>query len=330
MVMEYLDGETLGERMRARGRLSCAEIAQLALQILDGLGAAHQAGIVHRDLKATSPTKTGAKLLDFGLAKRTPAVVAGTLSMLPTTPPAAITAQGAILGTFQYMAPEQLEGQEADARTDIFAFGAVLYEMLTGKRAFDGKSQATLIGSIMASQPAPLSAVSPATPPALDRLVRTCLAKDPNDRYQSAHDVLLALQSVGDLGAASPAPVVRAGPARRLSVVAAAVAVAAVSAAAGAFFMSASLRREPATPMRFAMATTAAEAFTAGPGGTNLAISPDGRHIAYHVLTGSEYAFYLRAIDQLNARRISGVEVAQNAFFRPTASGSAYDFRGRG
>jgi eukaryotic-like serine/threonine-protein kinase len=241
----------------------------------------------------------------------------------------AITAQGTILGTFQYMAPEQIEGLEADARTDIFAFGAVLYEMLTGKRAFDGKSQATLIGSIMASQPAPLSTLAPAMPPLVDRLVRTCLAKDPNDRYQSAHDILLLLQSVGDVGAAPSPAAVPNTPARGWRWPAAIVVAGAASAALAAFITSVSLRREPDGPVRFAMATAAAESFTTGPGGPNVVISPDGRHILYHVLTGSEYTYYLRRADQLSARPI-GVEVAQNAFFSPDSQWIGfYDLRAR-
>ncbi len=197
LVMEYLEGETLADRL-TKGALPLDQALTIAIQIASALDHAHRAGIVHRDLKPGNImlTKAGAgaarqgspqaKLLDFGLAKASaPAVAGAGLSMLPTTPPG-LTAQGTILGTFQYMAPEQLEGQDADARTDIFAFGAVLYEMLTGKRAFEGKSHASLISAIMSSDPKPVSALQPLTPPALDRIVGTCLAKDPDDRYQSA------------------------------------------------------------------------------------------------------------------------------------------------
>ena len=135
-------------------------------------------------------TKAGAKLLDFGLAKSAaPAVATTALSMLPTTPPN-LTAQGTILGTFQYMAPEQIEGLEADARTDIFAFGALLFEMLTGRTAFEGKTRASLLGAILKDEPPPVSRVQPVAPAALDRIISTCLAKDPDDRYQSARDLL--------------------------------------------------------------------------------------------------------------------------------------------
>ncbi len=164
------------------------------MQIASALDTAHRAGIVHRDLKPGNImlTRSGgasaapsAKVLDFGLAKAsTPAVAGADLSMRPTAPPS-LTAPGTILGTCQYMAPEQLEGREADARTDIFAFGAVLYEMLTGKKAFEGTSHASVSAAIMSSDPTPVSALQPLTPPALDRLVATCLAKDPDERWQT-------------------------------------------------------------------------------------------------------------------------------------------------
>jgi Tol biopolymer transport system component len=201
LVMQYLEGDTLQDRL-TKGALPLDQALQYAIQIADALVAAHRAGIVHRDLKPGNVmlTKSGAKLLDFGLAKASGPVVAGAgLSMLPTTPPN-LTAQGTILGTFQYMAPEQLEGQEADARTDVFAFGAVVYEMLTGKKAFQGKSQASLIGAIMHATPQPIAAAQPLAPAALERAVRTCLAKDPDERWQSAGDLKRELQWITEDG----------------------------------------------------------------------------------------------------------------------------------
>jgi serine/threonine protein kinase len=170
------------------------------VQIADALDRAHRSGIIHRDLKPGNImiTKGGAKLLDFGLAKPTgvggsgsgPSIFDGATHKMP------LTAEGAIVGTFQYMAPEQLEGREADARTDIFAFGAILYEMATGRRAFEGKSRASLIASILEREPQPITELQPMAPPLLDRIVRTALQKDPDDRWQTAHDMLLELRWV--------------------------------------------------------------------------------------------------------------------------------------
>src|ERR1700680_1573268 len=186
LVMEYVEGETLAARL-AKGPLPLAQVLQYGIEIADALDKAHRKGITHRDLKPGNImlTKSGSKLLDFGLAKlREDAAPTTPLSQLPTGRDP-ITAQGTILGTLQYMAPEQLEGKEADARTDIFAFGVVVYEMATGKKAFEGKSQASLIAKILETDPPPISSLQPMTPPALDRVVKTCLVKDPNERWQT-------------------------------------------------------------------------------------------------------------------------------------------------
>src|SRR5512132_2230010 len=201
LVMEYLEGETLSDRL-VKGPLVFDQVLRYGLEIADALDKAHRQGIVHRDLKPGNVmlTKSGVKILDFGLAKAVAPAAARSgvsLTSLPTQQARAeLTAEGTILGTLQYMAPEQLEGKEADARTDIFALGTVLYEMATGRKAFSGESQASLISSIMGSEPPPVSTVSPMTPPAFDRVVRTCLAKDPDDRWQTARDVALQLQGI--------------------------------------------------------------------------------------------------------------------------------------
>src|SRR5258706_11955508 len=222
LVLEFLDGETLADRLargdhagRPDGRaLRISDALKVAIEICDALDKAHRSGIVHRDLKPANVmlVRSGgasgpptAKLLDFGLAKAAAPVVATSgLSMLPTTPPN-ITAQGTILGTFQYMAPEQIEGLEADARTDIFAFGALLFEMLTGRTAFEGKTRASLLGAILKDEPPRVSTAQPVSPKALDRIVSTCLAKDPDDRYQSARDLLRDLAWVASGNAADAA-----------------------------------------------------------------------------------------------------------------------------
>jgi serine/threonine protein kinase len=200
LVMEFLEGETLAHRLK-KGPLSPDQVLQYAIQITDALDTAHRHGVVHRDLKPGNImlVKTGAKLLDFGLAKVRAAEAAAGMTGLPTqTTP--LTGEGTILGTLQYMAPEQLEGSEADARTDIFALGAVIYEMATGRKAFAGKSQASLISAIMTAEPAPISVVQTMAPPALDHVVRTCLAKDPDARWQTAHDVLVELKWITEAG----------------------------------------------------------------------------------------------------------------------------------
>jgi eukaryotic-like serine/threonine-protein kinase len=217
LVMELLEGETLAHRLE-RGPLPVAEVLSLGIQIADALGRAHRAGIVHRDLKPGNVmlTKTGAKLMDFGLARpprQTGPATAGpepapedeTLGQSPTMS-RPLTAVGTIVGTVPYMAPEQLEGREADARTDLWALGCVLYEMTTGKRAFEGASQASLIAAIMEREPPAITLLQPLTPPALERIVRRCLAKDPDARFQSASDLAFDLDTLSGLWPLAPAP----------------------------------------------------------------------------------------------------------------------------
>lgn len=182
LVMECVEGETLAKRLQ-KGALPLEQVLKYGMQIADALDRAHRSGVVHRDLKPGNImlTPTGAKLLDFGLAKATPSLGAGA------TPPAAtrnspMTEQGTIVGTFQYMSPEQIEGKELDGRSDIFSFGAVLYEMLTGKRAFEGKGHLSVASAILEKEPLPISSVKPMTPPALDQTIRRCLSKDPDER----------------------------------------------------------------------------------------------------------------------------------------------------
>ena len=186
LVLEYLEGESLADRI-AKGPLPIAQVLRYGIQIADALDRAHRAGIVHRDLKPGNImiTKSGAKLLDFGLAK----TAAASPSQLSATEQKPLTEEGAIVGTIQYMAPEQLEGIEADARTDIFAFGEVLYEMATGSRAFSGRTRTSLIAAIVASQPQRISSLQPLTPTSLESVVGRALEKDPNDRWQSAADL---------------------------------------------------------------------------------------------------------------------------------------------
>src|SRR5215470_3264956 len=203
LVMEYIEGESLAHRL-SKGSLPLNQALSYAIQVADALDKAHRAGIVHRDLKPANImlTRSGAKLLDFGLAKllgNHPEADFAAQSNLPTEP-IGITGEGTIVGTFQYMAPEQLEAGQVDARTDIFAFGAVLYEMITGRKAFTGKSRASLIAAILQHDPEPISIIQPMTPPALDHVVKTCLEKDPEERWQTAHDLMHELKWVAEAG----------------------------------------------------------------------------------------------------------------------------------
>ncbi len=306
LVMEYLEGETLADRL-AKGALPLDQALQIAIAIASAIEKAHRAGIVHRDLKPANImlTKAGAKLLDFGLAKTGASAVAGTaLSMLPTTL-ADLTAQGMILGTIQYMAPEQLEGREADTRTDIFAFGAVAYEMVTGKKAFEGQSRASLISAIMLSDPPPIAASQPLTPSALDRVVRTCLAKDPDGRWQSASDLRRELQWIAHSGSEASAPVpIVASRWRRERVVWASVALASLMAVA---LVSFARFREPAlTPelSRFQIALPA--------GSISFTLSPDGRTLAFIAPSpgGRTRSVWIRKMDSLEPRALPGTEDA--------------------
>jgi serine/threonine protein kinase len=197
LVMEYLEGETLADRLR-RGPLPLDQVFRYGIEICEGLEKAHRSGVIHRDLKPGNImlTKSGAKLLDFGLAK--PSVPASPpssgLTQTLVTPQHPLTTEGMIVGTFQYISPEQVEGKEADARSDVFALGAVLYEMITGNRAFQGKTTASTIAAILAADPPPISTVQPLSPTPLEATVKSCLAKDPDERLQTVHDVKLQLK----------------------------------------------------------------------------------------------------------------------------------------
>src|SRR5262245_11403384 len=189
LVMEYLEGETAAQRLE-KGPIPIQQVLRCGVEIAEALDRAHRQGVTHRDLKPGNVmlTKSGVKLLDFGLAKLKPVPLERGAGSAPTAA-ADLTGSGTILGTLQYMAPEQVEGKAVDHRADIFAFGAILYELATGKKAFEGGSQASLIGAILRDEPQPISALQPLSPPALDALVATCLAKDPDERWQSAADV---------------------------------------------------------------------------------------------------------------------------------------------
>jgi len=315
LVMEHLEGETLAQRL-LKGPLPADELLRCALQIADALDKAHRRGVVHRDLKPGNImlSKGGAKLLDFGLAKANGGAVAASEFSTSPTESRHLTAEGTLLGTFQYMAPEQLEGKEADVRTDIFALGAVLHEMATGKRAFSGTSQASLIGSIMHEHPPPISTLQPLTPPAFDRVVRACLAKDPEDRWQTAHDVVLELQWVQEGGsqAGLPAPVsARRRQRERISWAALALSLIAVIVLAFGFVRRAP---RPAPIVRFQIAAPEGFTFIGSP-----SLSPNGRMIAFdgRDAASGDVRIWIRQLDALTPRALSGTEGATRPFWSP-------------
>jgi Tol biopolymer transport system component/predicted Ser/Thr protein kinase len=328
LVMEYLEGETLATRL-AKGPLPLPQTLSFGIEIADALDKAHRQGIVHRDLKPGNVmlTKGGVKLLDFGLAKAiAPMTPQSGLTSLPTlATPQNLTQQGTILGTFQYMAPEQLEGAEADVRSDIFALGAVLYEMATGQKAFQGKSQASLIGSILKEEPQSVSSLAPMTPPALDRIIKTCLAKDPENRFQTAHDVKLQLQWVAEGGsqAGLPAPVVARRKNREKLAwgVAAAVALAAVALGVGFLRRAPSPRRV----VRFEIATPEGITTIDAP-----RISPDGRYLAFNATDSSgKSRIYVRALNALSAQALNGTEGTTRPFWSPDSRFVAFFAEGK-
>ena len=307
--MEYLEGETLAARL-ARGALPLPEALRIAAEIAGALDAAHRQGIVHRDLKpgnvflarrtgSSTSTSSSAKLLDFGLAKFAANVSDPLLTAMPTaTTP--ITAQGTILGTFQYMAPEQIEGGDVDARTDIFAFGALLFEMVTGRPAFQGKTQASLFGAILKDEPPPISQLQPVAPPALDYLVRTCLAKDPDARFQSAHDVRLQLKWIVEgsnvSGPVAPAP---SRGRHHIRWFAAAIALAAIAGAVG--WRAKSPPPDDRVVTRFQYPLAEGQRF-ARTGRRVVDVSRDGRKLVYN----TNQHIYLQSMDRLEGEPIQG------------------------
>jgi serine/threonine-protein kinase len=314
LVLEHLQGQTLAERL-ARGAMPVDEALAVAAQIADALDAAHRRGIVHRDLKPANVvlTKSGAKLLDFGLARSgVPAVTASGLSIAPTVE-GSLTAQGTILGTIQYMAPEQIEGLEVDARTDLFALGLVLYEMLTGAKAFTGRTAASLISAILKDQPPPLSVTQPLTPALLDRLVRRCLAKDPDDRWQTARDLRAELQWIRESGGEEVSSRGTAPRRSRAWHVPWALVAIALAAALGW-----SLLRTSGAEVRRVNLTIPPALALRGAGGDRLiAMSPDARKVAFVGTVDGRYQIYLRSADRFDAEPVRGTEGGSDPFFSP-------------
>ncbi len=319
LVMEYLEGESLATRL-ASGPLPVDQALRYAVQISEALAEAHRHGVFHRDLKPGNVilTKSGAKLLDFGLAKMREAVP-GAAAGVTVGPTKDLTQAGSILGTVQYMAPEQLEGKDADARSDLFAFGAVLYEMLTGRKAFAGNSAASIIGAIMTSTPPAVSSVQPVTP-ALDRIVQRCFAKDPDQRWQTAQDLASELKWLAEGAGAATASIVLPPPSARPAASRLPWAVAGVFCVLFLAAMTVAVVHFRETPpkaraIRFTVTPPEKTEFQV----TDMfSLSPDGEKLAFTTL-GAEgkRLLYVRPLDSLSAQALPGTEGAFTPFWSP-------------
>ncbi len=311
LVMELLDGETLEQRL-LKGPLPPDQVLRYSAQIADALAKAHKLGIIHRDLKPGNImlTKTGAKLMDFGLAKSSDrAPLADALTEM-TVENSKLTVEGAIVGTFQYMAPEQLEGRDADPRTDIFALGEVIYEMATGKPTFSGKSRASLIASILTNDPPPMSQHQPMAPLALERVVKKCLAKDPDERWQNASDLASELKWIAEGGSQSAAVATPVAPAKkdRIGWLIAAASLLLLFAG-GAFWWNSAHRAEPL------MYFHAAVPFAA----SGVAISPNGKTVALTAYSSqlNDYALWTYEVGSQRTNLLDGTQGAAHPFWSP-------------
>jgi serine/threonine protein kinase len=321
LVMELLEGESLADRLQ-KGPLPLDQVVKFGAQVADALYAAHKQGIVHRDLKPGNVmlTKAGAKLLDFGLARPGSGLggVSGSTALPTEAKP--LTSVGTVLGTFQYMAPEQLEGAEADPRTDLFALGALLYEMATARRAFEGKSKTSLIAAILSTQPPPISSVQPVMPPALDHVVRKCLEKDPDDRWQSAHDVASELRWIGEAGSQAGVPTTLS--LRRRSRERLAWGLAALLGAATTGLAVVQLRRSATPTLAFRSTLEPPAENTLIPfDELGVALSPDGRQLAFVAIAGDgSKKIWVRDLAEMSARPLPETSGAWYPFWSPDGS----------
>ena len=337
LVMELLEGETLAQRL-LRGPMPLNEVLKTGVEISDALAKAHRLGVVHRDLKPANImlTKSGAKLMDFGLAK--PSVVNGviapsssgaeTATMQSPAPP--ISSVGAIVGTIHYMSPEQVEGKEADARSDIFALGAVLYEMATGTRAFSGKSHLSVASAILHQEPLPLISVQPASSSSLDYVIRACLAKDPDERFQTAQDVKLQLSCLLQTGgAAVPLPRTEPRPWQRKGLIIGLTAIALIVIAL-LFFKGTGSQPAGGTvgTTRFSIVLPPGHDLAVD---TTLAlmVSPEGKHLAYVAAENGVSHLYVRRLDQFDSTQIPDSEGATFPFFSPNGNWLAFFSQGK-
>jgi len=312
LVMELVEGETLEHRL-IKGPLPLEQTLRFSAQIADALAKAHKMGITHRDLKPSNVmlAKTGAKLMDFGLAKQSGLAPLATALTEMTMEQAKLTSEGMLVGTFQYMAPEQLEGKEADSRTDIFALGEVMSEMATGKPAFSGKSRASLIAAILTTEPQPITQLQPLTPPALERVVEKCLAKDPDERWQSASDLAAELDWIAEGASATSVPATAIGRTQRERWMWALAVLLFLAGLTTVYF-----RTSPNLPLPTWSYIVAPEktsfAYFAGP----VAVSHDGRKLAFAATTSEgRDVVWVRPLGEPNAKALSGTDGASYPFW---------------
>ena len=325
LVMEHLEGKTLLERL-CKGPLPLDQSLKAAIEICEGLEKAHRSGVLHRDLKPGNImlTKTGAKLMDFGLAKpvQAPATPASGLAMTMSATGASnpLTAQGKLLGTFQYMSPEQVEGQEADMRSDIFSLGAVLYEMLTGKRAFEGKTTASVIAAVLERDPVPVSTMQPTLPAALDRVVKTCLAKDPDERFQTVHDLKLQLKWIEEGWVSSPTRargIFGREKSEKLSWIASAT-LALCLIVLAAWIFRYTHAAQPAAALAFIPPPPETHYLAFGFGAGPVAVSPDGTNLAFSAIDQTGVIkLWMRPLGAHDAEALPGTENASWPFWSP-------------
>jgi Tol biopolymer transport system component/tRNA A-37 threonylcarbamoyl transferase component Bud32 len=338
LVMELLEGETLSQRL-AKGPMPISEVLRIGIAVAEALEAAHRQGIVHRDLKPGNVmlTKSGAKLMDFGLAKSTAAGLSGAVASAPllsaaktmsgASPMSPLTTAGAIIGTIQYMSPEQIEGKEADGRSDLFALGAVLYEMVTGGRPFAGKSQISVASAILEKDPEPISTLQPLTPPALEYIIHTCLAKNPDNRFQTAHDMKLQLVWITKTGSQAGVPALMASKRNKNALWLAALAVltGAVIALAVGWWQTQGPRQVIRATLLPPEGTQFALLNRNGPP----AFSPDGKRIAFVASRAGKTSLWVRSLEKMDALELPGTSGAFFPFWSPDGNFIGFFANGR-